>query len=126
MYCEITDLRKRLKGQNLQWQLANEDDLQSKSVTKEIVLKIVFYIRTDYRRNNWKHIACLVQNNRFQKKNIGQNLQCPLANEDDLQSKTVMKKIVLRIVFYIGMNYRHYHWTHFACVSRNQRTQKKT
>ena len=52
VYCEITDLRKRHKGQNLQCQLANEDDLQLKSVIEEIVLRIVFCIEMDYRRND--------------------------------------------------------------------------
>ena len=33
------------------------DDLQSKSVLKEIVLRIVFNIRNAYRCNNWKLIA---------------------------------------------------------------------
>ena len=44
VYYEITDLIRRLKGQNLLCQLANEYDLQSKSGIKEIVLRIVFYI----------------------------------------------------------------------------------
>ena len=44
VYYEITDLIRRLKGQNLLCQLDNEYDLQSKSVIKEIVLRIVFYI----------------------------------------------------------------------------------
>ena len=57
LYCEITDLRKRHKGQNLQCQLANEDDLQLKSVIEEIVLRIVFYIRIDYHRNDFKQIV---------------------------------------------------------------------
>ena len=34
---------------------------------------------------------------------IGKNLQCQLANEDDLQSKTVIQEFVLRIVFNIEM-----------------------
>ena len=43
-YCEITDFRKRVnKGQNLQCPLANEDDLQSKTIIKEFVLRIVFF-----------------------------------------------------------------------------------
>ena len=53
MYCEITDLRKRdIEVKTWECQLANEDDLQSKS-TKEIVLRIVFfYIRIDYRHSS--------------------------------------------------------------------------
>ena len=44
MYCEITDLRKRdIEVKTWECQLANEDDLQSKS-TKEIVLRIVFFL----------------------------------------------------------------------------------
>ena len=61
MYREIKELRKRLKIQNLQCQLANEDDLQSKSVIKEIVLKIVFYIRIDYRHNDLKQIVLFLE-----------------------------------------------------------------
>ena len=34
--------KKRHRGQKLQCQLANEDNLQSKSVINEIVLRIVF------------------------------------------------------------------------------------
>ena len=72
-------------GKQLECQLANEYNLKSKSSIKEIVFRMVFYIRNDYRCNNLKHIACVLRNNRFQKKvYIGQNLQCPLANEDDL------------------------------------------
>ena len=54
---------------------------------------MAFYIRIDYRRNNLKHIACLLRNKRFHKKGvyIGQNFQCPLVNEDDLKSKTDIK-----------------------------------
>ena len=37
----------------------------------------------------------------------GKNFQCQLANEDDLQSKSVIIEIVLRIVFYIRIDYRH-------------------
>ena len=54
------------------------------------------------------------------------NLQCPFANEDDLQSKTVIKDFVFRIVFYIGMDYRRNYCNHFACVLQNHRSQKKT
>ena len=54
---------------------------------------MAFYIRIDYCRNTLKHIACLLRNNKFKKRSIyiSQNLQCPLANEDDLQSKTDIK-----------------------------------
>ena len=60
---------------------------------KKIVLGIEFYIEEDCRCNNWKHIVCLLQNNRFQRNSIhiGQNLHCQLGNEDDLQSKTFIK-----------------------------------
>ena len=60
------------------------DDLQSKSIIKEIVFRIDFYSRND-RHEYWKHIACILRNNSVQKKGIYRsNLQCPLANEDDL------------------------------------------
>ena len=52
MYCEIADLQKR--HQNFQCQLANEDDLKLKSFIKEIVLRIVFYIRIEFRRSSVK------------------------------------------------------------------------
>ena len=40
-YCDITNLRKRVHlGKELECKLANEDDLQSKSAMKEIVLRI--------------------------------------------------------------------------------------
>ena len=42
-------------------QLANEDDLQSKSVIKEIVLGIDFYMRIDYRRNDFKQIVLFLE-----------------------------------------------------------------
>ena len=42
-YCEITNFKKRVHlGKQLECQLANEDELQPKSVIKEIVLRIVF------------------------------------------------------------------------------------
>jgi len=44
--------KKRHRGQKLQCQLANEDDLQLKSVIKEIVFKSVYYLRIDYRRSS--------------------------------------------------------------------------
>ena len=54
----------------------------------------------NYRRNNWKHFSCVLRNHRSQKKrHRGQNLECQLANEDDLQSKNVIRDIVFRIVF---------------------------
>ena len=57
----------------------------------------------DYRCNDWKRFSCVLRNHRSQKKrHRGQNLECQLANEDDLQSKSVIKEIVLRIVFYIS------------------------
>ena len=95
--------------QNFNTVLANEDDLQSKTVIKEIVLRIVFfYSRIDYRRYQWKHLPCVLRNHRSQKKTLRSKLAVPvLANEDDLQSKSVIKEIVLRIVFYISIDYRH-------------------
>ena len=77
--------RKRVHlGQKYQCPLASEDDLQSKSIIKEIVFRIDFYSRND-RHEYWKHIACILRNNSVQKKGIYRsNLQCPLANEDDL------------------------------------------
>ena len=54
----------------------------------------------DYRRNDWKRFSCELRNHKSQKKrHRGQNLECQLANEDELQSKSVIKDIVLRIVF---------------------------
>ena len=38
-YCDITNLRKKY-GKELECKLADEDDLQSKSAIKEIVLRI--------------------------------------------------------------------------------------
>ena len=49
----------------------------------------------DYRRNDWKHFLCVTK-----------KLQCQLSNKDDLQSKSVIKEIVLRINFYIRIDYR--------------------
>ena len=46
---------KKLKGQHLQCQLANEDDLKKKC-HKEIILGIVFI------HKNWKHVACVLRN----------------------------------------------------------------
>ena len=61
----------------------------------------------NYRRNNWKHFSCVLRNHRsLKKRHIGQNLQCQLANGDDLQSKSVTKEIVLRFFFYIRIDYR--------------------
>ena len=61
----------------------------------------------NYRRNDWKHFSCVLRNHRSPKKrHRGQNLQCQLANEDDLESKSVIIEIVLRIVFYIRIEYR--------------------
>jgi len=86
--------RKRVHlGKELECQLAKEDDLQSKSLSREMALRIFFNSITNYHRNNWKLIACLLRISRFQRIYIGQNLQCPLANEDDLQLKTVIKRI---------------------------------
>ena len=51
----------------------------------------------DYRYNDWKYITCVTD---LRKRHKGQNLQCP--KEDDLLSKSVIKEIVLRIVFYIN------------------------
>ena len=59
----------------------------------------------DYRRNDWKHFSCVLRNHRSQKKrHRGQNLECLLANEDDLQSKSAIKEIVLRIVLFYKRN----------------------
>ena len=72
--------------------LAQEHDLQSESDIKEIVLGIVFNIRKAYRCNNWKLIACLLRNHQFKKRvHLGKQLECQLANEDDLRSKSVIK-----------------------------------
>ena len=60
LYC-VTDLRKRHEGQNLQRQLANTDDLFSKSIIKEIVLRTVFYIRIDFRRNDFKQMVLFMK-----------------------------------------------------------------
>ena len=92
----------------MQCPLAKEDDLQSKTGTELFVLRTVFYIEMNYRRNYWKHFSCEFRNHRSPKKrHRGQNLQCQLANKDDLQSKSVMTEIVLRIVFfYIRIDYR--------------------
>ena len=35
----------------------------------------------DYRHNDWKHYTCVTDLRKIHK---GQNLQCQLANEDDL------------------------------------------
>ena len=57
-------------GKQLECQLANKDDLKSKSVLKKLFLEWLFYIRIDYRRNYLKHISCLLRNNRFQKRSV--------------------------------------------------------
>ena len=52
------------------------------------------------RCNDWKHFSWLLRNLISQKKrHRGQNVECQLAKEDDLQSKSFIKEIVLRIVF---------------------------
>ena len=52
--------------------------------------KIVFNIRTVYHRNDWNYIACLLRNHQSQKRvHLGKKFECQLANEDDLQSKSV-------------------------------------
>ena len=44
---------------------------------------------------NWKRFSCVLRNHRSQKKlHRGQNLECQLANEDDLQSSRKEKKIL--------------------------------
>ena len=69
---------------------------------KEIVLRIVFNIRNAYRSNNWKLNACLLRNHQAQKRvHLGKQLECQIANKNDLQSKSVMKKIVFKLAFYI-------------------------
>ena len=45
----------------LKCQLSNKDVLQSKSVMREIVLRIVFHIRIDYRRNDSKKIVLFLK-----------------------------------------------------------------
>ena len=68
-YCEITNLKKRVHlGKQLKCQLANEDDLQSKPVTKDFVFGMYFYIEMDYRHYHWKHFACVLRYHRSQKK----------------------------------------------------------
>jgi len=57
-------------GKQLEFQLAKEDDLKSKKCLKKLFLEWIFYIRIDYRRNNLKHISCLLRNNRFQKRSV--------------------------------------------------------
>ena len=80
--------------------------IKIKNVIKEFVRTTVVYIEMDYHCNDWKHFRCVLRNHRSPKKrHKGQNLQCQLGNEDDLQSKSVIKKIVLRIVFYIKIDY---------------------
>ena len=70
--------------------LAQEDDLQSKSGIRETVLGIVFNIRIEYSRNDRQHYACLLRNHQSQKRvHLGKELECQLANEDDLQLKNV-------------------------------------
>ena len=45
VFCEITETA-RIYDQNLQCKLANEDDLQSKSVVKEnVLIEFFFYMR---------------------------------------------------------------------------------
>jgi len=62
--------------------LAQEDDLQSKS---GIRIGIVFNIRIEYSRNDRQHYACLLRNHQSQKRvHLGKELECQLANEDDL------------------------------------------
>ena len=49
----------------------------------------------NYRRNDWKYFSCVLRNHRsLKKRHIGQNLQYQLANEDDLQSKSVIKEFL--------------------------------
>ena len=61
----------------------------------------------DHRCNDWKHFACVLciaKSQISEKRHRGQNLQCKLANEDDLQSKSIVKEIVLRIVLFYKRN----------------------
>ena len=105
-YCEITEKEYMYCRSNLQCPLANEDDLQSKNDLKWFVLRNYFLHRKNYRRNYWKHFSCILRNQRSPKKrHRGQNLQCQLANEDDLQPKSVIQEIILRIVFYKKIDY---------------------
>ena len=64
---------------------------------REIVLRIVFNIGSDSCRNDGKHIAffCEITNLRTEY-NI---LQYQLANEDIIQSISVIKEIILGIEF---------------------------
>ena len=46
--------------------------------------------------------ACLLRNHQAQKRvHLGKQLECQIANKNDLQSKSVMKKIVFKLAFYI-------------------------
>jgi len=102
--CKITDFRKIVyKGQN-------EDDLQSKTVIKEFVLRIVLFLHRNWIKPQSLKEFCFSNSitdfikNRYK----GQNLQYQLTKEDELQLKSGIKEIVLKIVFFfIGIDYRH-------------------
>ena len=64
-------------------------------------------------------IGSLLQNHQSHKRvHLGKELECQLAKEDDLQSKSNMKEIVLRIVFNSGIDY---HCNDIACLVRNNK-----
>ena len=84
-------------------------------------------IRNAYRFNNWKLNACLLRNHQSQKRvHLGKQLECQLANKNDLQSKSVMKEIVFKLVFSIRIDYSLNNFKHIAFLLLKDKFQKRS
>ena len=90
--------------------------------------KITFYIRNDYRREYLKHIACLLRNNRFQKKSILQVKTCSARQPTITTSyqKLSKKNLFLELFFAQKLTIAVMIGSIFLCIAKSQISEKET